>query len=402
MIVKLAKLSIKENLYKIEIKEIRYEIARILSELIECKLSYHPVSCKIENLYSIQMNFKTNLKARLDNINIIECKLENDDKYVDFCKLILIISSKKNSDTVDHVIETIRSIYNGLKIFCEITSLISRSYSNLIVKFERINNEDVYKIEFNLLNSSKVAKILGGLIKCTLSHSTFNYSIDDFCSVDINFDSATQYNKLNNDQISYEIKNYEGYDDICKLTLNVKSKKNVSTMDVIIESFSSIISNFQIFYEIVSADFEIYSKIKYSSSYLNLSIENAGFGERIINALKSKKIYSVNDLIKCTEYEIFGIKNLGKTSFDNLKFILNENGFELKDTIETTSLNSENFGRVEIEVLNLDNKIISMLKTRYKYLDEIVNLPDEELTNIPRMGGLTFVKLKKCLKVFNN
>lgn len=60
-------------------------------------------------------------------------------------------------------------------------------------------------------------------------------------------------------------------------------------------------------------------------------LENLAFSTRIVNAFKSEKIKTVEDLIKLSSFEVRCIPNLAKKSLDEIIFVLESLGMKLND-----------------------------------------------------------------------
>lgn len=405
MIVKFKKLDEKGQSYLIKIEKVRADLTRMLHGLIKSKLSYNNINYEFENLYLISFNFVPNIKVKLKKINM-NWKF-NKENYggIYYYDIILKINVKKGV-AIDNIIDTIRYIFNDFQIFCEMNSSLYRNFLRLLSKEQRYNyRESLYEIEFVQMKP-KAAKLLGELIKCTLTKVCFSYKINSSCSVNIDF-KANINSKINEDQISFEVKNYEGYSDICKLVVKIESERNSYIIDNILEACKTIMNNFKIFYELINTCYEIYSILRWESSYLMLDIPDAEFNQRIVNALTMAHKKTVRDLVSLTEEEVFQIKNLGKSSIKELKTVLKQNGFELEsDLTNASSLEFERYGRIQIEDisidkdLKLDTKIKFVLKSvGINYLDELINKTDEELLEIHDIGKVALSKIKECLKI---
>jgi len=145
------------------------------------------------------------------------------------------------------------------------------------------------------------------------------------------------------------------------------------------------------YYELLAVDPQEYKHFKISDFQISM---------RSINCLNHSSIYTIEDLLRCSEVKIRKIKNLGAKSFKEIKtLVLKQNNFSLENKILLECENKkEHKFKISLELKAIIERIISgeTLDT-----ERIQLLSEEEIEYINRIREAIFILGKDiCLEIF--
>jgi len=130
---------------------------------------------------------------------------------------------------------------------------------------------------------------------------------------------------------NYEIvpTRFGGRTDLDKITFTIETDGSISPKDAIKEA-SKILKEYYISFQEWKADVEEEVKEKPKSSVKmgdDVSVEELPLQTRTINALKKSKIMSLHELAKKSNEELEDIKNIGEKSLQEIKDLLDKEGY---------------------------------------------------------------------------
>jgi hypothetical protein len=398
--------NLEKLLYSLIEEQINDTSASILKELIIIKKSFEKIT-KISLIKKISLN--KNLKLNEENISVeniiqklidleyIEIK-ENENilikidnilnilLYPRYCFYVNILYGPKCLKIFEYLLEY--GFYNlnnnkNQKINFERNDFTSLVTDGIIAKYNiqkvqnenkkecnnifNINIEEIYKINYNLLNKIIFKEYIINYYK--------NY-------ISMNFDFYELFKKvINSDTFSYDLKNYE------KDLLETKIKDNFDYSNLLIKENNKITLNKDIIkYDLFFNSLEKIINLLYSSKHiriLKIIQRNENFNifqisqkaclksievEEIIDDLINIKIVKKIKKEENEEDNVFCLEEINESHINNIKEIIYDIiiniKFELKDKLKELQ------GRISKETeIQYVNKYYSMINSFYEILN---------------------------------
>ena len=398
--------NLEKLLYSLIEEQINDTSASILKELIIIKKSFEKIT-KISLIKKISLN--KNLKLNEENISVeniiqklidleyIEIK-ENENilikidnilnilLYPRYCYYVNILYGPKCLKIFEYLLEY--GFYNlnnnkNQKINFERNDFTSLVTDGIIAKYNiqkvqnenkkecnnifNINIEEIYKINYNLLNKIIFKEYIINYYK--------NY-------ISMNFDFYELFKKvINSDTFSYDLKNYE------KDLLETKIKDNFDYSNLLIKENNKITLNKDIIkYDLFFNSLEKIINLLYSSKHiriLKIIQRNENFNifqisqkaclksievEEIIDDLINIKIVKKIKKEENEEDNVFCLEEINESHINNIKEIIYDIiinvKFELKDKLKELQ------GRISKETeIQYINKYYSMINSFYEILN---------------------------------
>ena len=398
--------NLEKLLYSLIEEQINDTSASILKELIIIKKSFEKIT-KISLIKKISLN--KNLKLNEENISVeniiqklidleyIEIK-ENENilikidnilnilLYPRYCYYVNILYGPKCLKIFEYLLEY--GFYNlnnnkNQKINFERNDFTSLVTDGIIAKYNiqkvqnenkkecnnifNINIEEIYKINYNLLNKIIFKEYIINYYK--------NY-------ISMNFDFYELFKKvINSDTFSYDLKNYE------KDLLETKIKDNFDYSNLLIKENNKITLNKDIIkYDLFFNSLEKIINLLYSSKHiriLKIIQRNENFNifqisqkaclksievEEIIDDLINIKIVKKIKKEENEEDNVFCLEEINESHINNIKEIIYDIiinvKFELKDKLKELQ------GRISKEIeIQYVNKYYSMINSFYEILN---------------------------------
>lgn len=215
------------------------------------------------------------------------------------------------------------------------------------------------------------------------------------------------------ERVSYEVEaarvgQNENYD---KLVLDVWTNGSLKPEETLALASKILIEHFEILTNIDEiADISglmVEKKEDPKVKLLEEKIEDLELSVRAYNALKRAGIHSLQDLVSKPEVEIMKVRNLGKTSFKEIKDKLIERnlGFadegeykEPREEAKPKEMKPENNADEEIEILGLGVRVYNALKAaKINTLSELTSKTVKEIKALPDLGETSFKELEEKL-----
>ncbi|MED4285393.1 DNA-directed RNA polymerase subunit alpha [Priestia megaterium] len=160
------------------------------------------------------------------------------------------------------------------------------------------------------------------------SEHTATLNVDNLIGVDGLFSPIKRVATSTEDIRTGDIVTHE------RLVLDVETFGNINPKEAVMLSAKIIKTHFDFFEDMKDrlTEYEIYKeKEKEVESINNMTIEELKLSVRSTNALTGAKIRTVGELRKMTETELADLRNMGKTSVDEVKKVLTSLGVVLGD-----------------------------------------------------------------------